>query len=123
VVVLMRTEKANKKEACSSGGGGDFVEVVALCGVVMVWFGWVVVDSFGLGFGVDTICGQELEKGWLGLIRCLGCVCLHHLISCRFVLHFVCWISMSRLILLRDRELGSSYKLVWLAMVVKVGVC
>jgi hypothetical protein len=58
VVVLMRTEKANKKEACSSGGGGDFVEVVALVG--LLWFGWVVVDNFGLGFGVDTICGYEL---------------------------------------------------------------
>jgi hypothetical protein len=38
--------------ACCSSGGGDFVEVVALCGAVMVWFGWVVVDNFGLGFGV-----------------------------------------------------------------------
>jgi hypothetical protein len=45
------------------------------------------------------------------------------LVSCRLVLHFVCWIPMGRLILLRDRELESSYKLVWLAMVVKVGVC
>jgi hypothetical protein len=44
----------------SSNGGGDFVEVVALCGVVLVWIGWVVVDYFGLGFGVGTICGQEL---------------------------------------------------------------
>jgi hypothetical protein len=44
----------------SSGGGGDFVEVVALCGVVKVWFGWVVVEYFGFGFGVGTICGREL---------------------------------------------------------------
>jgi hypothetical protein len=77
-------------DACGSSGGGVFVEVVALCGVVMVWFGWVVVDYFGLRFGVGTICGHESLKGWLVLIRCLGCVFLHHLISCRFVLHFVC---------------------------------
>jgi hypothetical protein len=45
-------------DACGSSGGGDFVEVVALVG--LLWFGWVVVDNFGLGFGVDTICGYEL---------------------------------------------------------------
>jgi hypothetical protein len=31
-------------DACGSSGGGDFVEVVALRGVVMVWFGRVMVD-------------------------------------------------------------------------------
>jgi hypothetical protein len=38
-----------------------------------------------------------------------------------FALHFVCWISMGRLFLLRDQELGFSCKVVWAAMVVKVG--
>jgi hypothetical protein len=83
-------------DACGSSGGGVFVEVVALCGVVMVWFGWVVVDYFGLRFGVGTICGHESLKGWLVLIRCLGCVFLHHLIYIMsFCLTFrvssLCW--------------------------------
>jgi hypothetical protein len=47
-------------DACGSSGGGDFVEVVALRGVVMVWFGRVMVDYFVIGFGVVPICGREL---------------------------------------------------------------
>jgi hypothetical protein len=82
-----------------------------------ILFGFIfVVASFFFFFWV------------LGLIRCLGCVsfrgesfpfwfdcCLHHLLS--FVLLFVRCIPMSRLILLRDRELVSRCNLVWLAMV------
>jgi len=35
---------------------------------VLMRFGWVVVDFFGLGFGVGTICGHELYKGLVGVV-------------------------------------------------------
>jgi len=32
-----------------------------------VGIGWVVVDYFGLGFGVGMLCGRELYKGVVGV--------------------------------------------------------
>lgn len=46
------------------------VQVAALrgsCGVVMVWFGWMVIDNIGLEFCDGTLCGQVLYKGWFVL--------------------------------------------------------
>ncbi|KEH28379.1 transmembrane protein, putative [Medicago truncatula] len=48
--------------------GGDAGEVVVVVvaasrGVVMVWFRWMVVDSFGIRFLVGTLCRRVLYKG------------------------------------------------------------
>nr|ABN08504.1 hypothetical protein MtrDRAFT_AC157473g21v2 [Medicago truncatula] len=54
-------------------GGGDLVVMVVVaalrgsCGVVMVWFGWMVIDNIGLEFCDGTLCGQVLYKGWFVL--------------------------------------------------------
>lgn len=50
------------------GVGGDAGEVVVVVvaasrGVVMVWFRWMVVDSFGIRFLVGTLCRRVLYKG------------------------------------------------------------
>jgi len=35
--------------------GGDVVVVIWLCG----GFGWMVMDNFGLGYDVGTLCERE----------------------------------------------------------------
>lgn len=42
-------------------------------GVVLVLFGWMVVDNFGLGFGVGMLCGRDIKGGgWCCLSEEVG---------------------------------------------------
>jgi len=91
-------------------------------------FLWRLPLLFASLFVVTSSCLR-----FLGLFRCLGCleeaspiglslfllICLlftpQHILS--FVILFVCWFPVDRLLLLRDRKSVSSCKLVWCDLV------